>query len=620
MNIFSKFSALALFLASAFVNVGAQEYIVPLGSNAVLQNQSERTVKKKVQDVLVELPFIDDFSYDTPYPSFDLWADDYAYINNGYAIDPPTIGVATLDALDWNGSVYPFATISPATFDADYLTSYPINLNYPAADSIYLSFFYQPQGNGLEPKPYDSLCVDFYDPEAEVWINVWQIPGDTLHSFKQVMIPITENRFLKEGFRFGFRNKASLPLNSEYSDKRGNVDHWNIDYVRLDANRSITDTVIRDVAFIEATPSMLKKYSAIPWDHFKTAYNTIYLPYVRLNYFNNDSAIRNVTRSMSVYDEVWSELYSPGNSSSQDILPGTGLSHDITSIYPFQFSRGDTASFSIKSWLRTDDFDNKRNDTLYKRQVFRDYFSYDDGTAERGYGLRGQGSNNGLIAVRFDSYIADELGGVDIYFTQLKDSLNLGYYFKFMVWNDFDGMPGELIYEGETDYTAVYSDNLNKFVRFPFERTVGVNGKFYVGVLQYNQFLLNIGLDVNTPAGGNLLYSLGGDWLVSSAPGSLMLRPFVQRNYSSVRDKEQQHASLNIRPNPASEYIGVDIPFETDNQEYSLSIFDITGKLVKTFVNYREEIYIGNIEEGLYIVTLSNPKGMIKTGKLLIGR
>jgi hypothetical protein len=390
--------------------------------------------------------------------------------------------------------------------------------------------------------------------------------------------------------------------------------------VRLDRNRNASDTVIRDVAFSELPGSMLKKYESIPWDHFKVGYNTIYNPYVSINYFNNDSIIRNVTRSLEIYDEVWDELYSPGNSSAQDILPGTLSSYDISSIYPFQFSRGDTSIYTIKTWLRTDDFDNKANDTIQRKQVFKDYFAYDDGSAERAYGLRGQGTNNGLIAVRFDSYIADELGGVDVYFTQLKDSLNLGYYFKFMVWNDFEGMPNELIYEDETDYSVVYADLLNKYVRFKFKQPVGISGKFYVGILQFNQFLLNIGLDVNKPSNGNLLYNLGSEWLQSSAPGTLMLRPFVQRSYSSAIEEDPEFNTIKIWPNPADEYIRFAQPEGAMDTDIQISIYDITGKLVDSYKRFQQEIFTGALPEGIFFVFFSSPTGVFKTEKILIRR
>lgn len=620
MRFFSKTSVLCLLLATAVTVATAQEYLLPLKNNPQLQNSDQPALKKAANEGLLELPLLDDFSYNSVYPDPAIWADNYVYINNGYAVNPPTIGVATMDALDQNGSVYPFATVSPKTFDADVLTSHPVNLNYPASDSIYLSFFYQPQGNGLEPQPHDSLCVDFFDPVAEQWINVWSVPGDTLRAFRQVMIPIRDTLFLKEGFRFVFRNRASLPKNTDYRDKWGNVDHWNIDYVRLDRNRNLADTILRDVAFHKPIPSLLKNYESIPWDHFGVGYNTIYLPNITLNYFNNDSAIRNVTRSASIYDEVYDNLFNPGNTTTQDILPGTAVSHNISTIYPFQFARGDTASYLIKAWLRTDAFDNKLNDTIFRRQVFRDYFAYDDGTAERAYGLRGQGTGNGRFAVRFNSFIADELGGVDIYFTQLKDSLNLGYYFKFMVWDDDNGVPGNIIYEDEPDYAVEYADSLNRFIRYKFKETVSISGTFYVGLLQYNQFLLNIGMDINKPANGNLLYNLANEWQTSSAPGSLLLRPFVMRSYSSVGSTKPEITNLKIGPNPAGDYLFVEPSPEAAAARIQLSVYDITGRVVESYGEIGREVFTGHLPEGMYLFRFTSDKFHFKTERIIIKR
>jgi hypothetical protein len=618
MRLIFKFFLSGMLLMLSLPAVFAQEYVIPLAGNDVLHNHDRPAVKKSAGDIMLELPFQDDFSYRSHYPSIELWAEDDAYINNGYAVDPPSIGVATLDALDYNGSVYPFATISPETFEADFLTSYPINLNYPASDSIYLSFFYQPQGTGLEPNPHDSLCLDFYNPTTKEWKNIWRVPGDTLKDFEQVMVPIADTSYLKEGFRFGFRNLASLPRNDDYIDKRGNVDHWNIDYVRLSRNRSYTDTVIRDVAFTRPVPSMLKNYESIPWDHFGVGYNTIYLPYITLNYYNNDSATRIVTRRAEIYNEVWDERFDPGNTSAQDILPGSFVSHNINSVYPFKFNRGDTASYRIKAWIQTDDFDNKSNDTVYRTQRFRDYFAYDDGTAERAYGLRGQGTNNGLIAVKFSSFIADELGGVDIYFTQLLDSLNLDYYYKFMVWDDDEGKPGTLLYSDQVDHTVVYSDQINRYARFFFAEKVPVSGTFYVGLLQYNMFLLNIGLDINKPAGGNLFYNIGNGWVPSEAPGSLMIRPFVDRPYSVSVQDQVKGVPVRIWPNPATELVRIDVSDRTaSTDQVTVTVRDITGRIVGSYRG-TTEIPVSNLPAGIYLFTVGSNQQVFGTERIII--
>lgn len=619
MRLISKFCILLVILLALAPSVSAQEYILPLGDNPQLKGIDFPVVKKALIADTLQLPITDDFSYNSVFPDSRIWSDQHAYINYGYAVNPPSYGVATLDALDFNGSVYANATISPKTFSADSLTSQPINLEYPASDSIYLSFFYQPQGNGLEPMPYDSLCLDFYDSDSSQWVNVWRVPGDTLRPFRQVLIPVKDERYLKKGFRFLFRNKASLPLNDDYLDKRGNVDHWNIDYVRLDRNRNYADTILRDVAFSSPLPSMLKFYENMPWNHFEIGYNTLYRPYVILNYFNNDSAIRNVTRRMEIYDELWDELYNPSNASAQDIPPATFGTDSILNNYPFDFSRGETARYKIKAWLRTDDFDNRANDTMYRTQVFRDYFAYDDGSAERAYGLRGQGTANGLIAVRFQSFVADELGGIDIYFTQLKDSINENYYFRLMVWNDFEGKPGELIYEDDIDHSVFYTSSINKFKRFLFKEPVNISsGTYYVGLLQYNQYLLNIGLDINKPAYGNLLYNLGSEWLTSSAPGALMMRPFVMHSYSSSGKQKQLQAEIRVWPNPANDFLRIELPEDTDQKDIRITLYDITGKLVLTENEYRNELFTGALPDGIYLLSLYSKSRVFRTERVII--
>ena len=47
------------------------------------------------------------FPISSVYPDQTFWSDAYAFINNNYCIEPVTNGVATLDALDADGSIYP---------------------------------------------------------------------------------------------------------------------------------------------------------------------------------------------------------------------------------------------------------------------------------------------------------------------------------------------------------------------------------------------------------------------------------------------------------------------------------------------------------------------------------
>ena len=213
---------------------GQGEWLLPLHSNPVIRKYLKdhpETTKVGAYKIIVtsdtiQLPFIDDFSYDGIYPNQNLWSDSNVYINRDFPINPPTIGVATFDGLNKYG--LPYSTNSYDSI-ADHLTSRYINLNYPSDTTIWLSFFYEPAGHSLYP-PYngDSLKLEFENPADSSWDIVWSTPGNTDSTnnsvFTQVMINIRDSVYLNSGFRFRFTNIANLAQDE---------DQWNLDYVRL---------------------------------------------------------------------------------------------------------------------------------------------------------------------------------------------------------------------------------------------------------------------------------------------------------------------------------------------------------------------------------------------------
>ena len=190
-----------------------------------------------------------------------------------------------------------------------------------------------------------------------------------------------------------------------------------------------------------------------------------------------------------------------------------------------------------------------------------------------------------------------------------------------MVWDDIDGKPGNLIYEDGKDHTAVYSDALNKYVRFKFDQAVSISGKFYVGILQYREFLLNIGVDVSKTNSGDILYNEGIGWEQSEVPGTLMFRPFVLRNYSLTDETNiSKPGHIKIWPNPADDYIRLEPQDFLLEGTTIINIFDISGKLYRTSNKFIEEMYIGDLPEGFYFISFSSSNRLLKTEKLLIRR
>ena len=583
----------------------AQEVITPLFSNprAAQVHSEKNSARKSAQASLLELPLFDDFSNSSLVADTGSWTDAYAFVNNNFCINPVSNGVATLDALDADGSIYTHATLHPATFVADHLTSKRINLQYPASDSIYLSFLWQAGGLCDLPEEGDSLMVDFYAADSSQWINVWRIPGTSLQEFKHAMIPITSDRFLTGDFRFRFRNRASLSRSNDYPDKRSNVDYWHVDYVRLDRMRSFSDTILRDVAFYTPLGSVLKEFSSIPWSHFEVAYNTTINGFVSARYRNNDSISRNVTRSLNILEPWYNESYNPGTPTAQDLPAHSDTLVDLNFIYPFEFQRGDSALIRFKAALRTDAMDPKVNDTVIHDQWFRDYYSYDDGTAEAGYGLRASGTAGALVAMRYFAYETDRLGGVYIYFNQVYDSLNLkDYSFNLMVWDEEGGIPGQIIHEDETSYKPRYTSTYTGFIKYEFTEPVPVSGPFFVGWRQDKAFLLNVGLDRNRRPDPHVMYFNMGSWEESQAPGVILFRPFLWDGITGVEEGSASTREFEVYPNPASDRVWLNLPDEILGQESMLRVYDSSGRQMHHSRLNARNLDLAGYQPGIYFL------------------
>ena len=240
-----------------FIICSAQEVITTFNFNPSVtkkyQEIKNNTLKKNPVTLdTLSLPFMDDFSKEDVYPDATLWTDSSVFINRDYPIAPPTLGVATFDGVSKTGCPYDTTLQIANSQPADTLTSKPINLSGLSADStVILSFFWQAKGRGNDPEHNDSLLLQFYNPSDSTWKTVWYKNGynptsnDTV--FRLQMIPFNDAAFLQNGFKFRFRNYATI---------FGNVDHWHIDYVFLDKSRTMGDTIFSDAAFVYNSTSL----------------------------------------------------------------------------------------------------------------------------------------------------------------------------------------------------------------------------------------------------------------------------------------------------------------------------------------------------------------------------
>jgi len=600
---------LYIFILHVLVAISpAQEVIIGLQSNYSITSVKNRQENNKASATLdtLELPFFDDFSNQNVFPDNKKWLDNFVFINNTYSDQQITKGIATFDALDEFGRLY--ETASSSGFKADQLTSQPINLSYPASENIWFSFFYQPGGLSDIPETNDSLTLQFLAPDENLWYSVWKVGGIANQKFKPVIIKIDESRFLQKGFQFRFINYASLSLNQSEPSMSGNCDIWNIDYILLDKNRNAGDTIFPDVAFTLSLRSLLNSHEAMPWNQFREIKFQEMGYKIPVHYRNNDIIKRNVTRNFEIWDvykNAQSHFFSAG---ARDIDPLTNIDYDAKFFYNYynpSTANYDSAIFRVTCILKTDEFDPKGNDTLIYYQNFTNYFAFDDGSSEAGYGINGLGSRNAMVAYRFESFIQDTLRAIQICFNDSYLNANKRT-FDLMVWDDNNGIPGNILYS-EEEVMVEQGPMINGFYTYKIPAGVMIDNLFYVGWRQRTETFLNAGLDINTSHEGKQFYSLNGEWNQSQVESSIMIRPVVGAPLITTAIDITFYRNKNlikVWPNPASDYININ----TEDLQLSglsyITIIDLYGrKLIKVAAS--ECIDISSLNEGAYILLVS---------------
>ena len=396
----------------------SQEIVTGLQYNPVIIDKVREMRLQKQQPSLedtipVGLPFFDDFSSGGVFPSSLRWIDRYTYVNNDFPLYPIDYGAVTFDAINDSGNMYPNGVPGPQTFIADRLTSRYIRLDslftpvvraYHPSDSIYLSFYYQPQGRGRAPSATDSLVLQFFIRSAydsitptdtthfpEIWKNIWSSPGMSLDTFyfhnnayfKRVMIPIIDSTLLfKKHFRFRFFNYVSLTSSGQPS-WQSNCDEWNIDNVYMNYGRSKRDTVNAEIRFVDRAPSMLKNYTSMPYPQYSNDPASEMVDTLSVILTNRDITSHNVSYSYYVTNPTgsFSKTY---NSSPFIILPyfqyNFGyLMHPPVSWF-FPIVNADSNIFMMKHIVRDMTPGSIYGDTIIGYQKFYNYYAYDDGT------------------------------------------------------------------------------------------------------------------------------------------------------------------------------------------------------------------------------------------------
>jgi len=638
---------LALF-AGLMHDIAAQEGVElrPLQVNTQLVNAKKALPKKSTKSLL--LPFFDDFSsLRSPRPNDTLWQDDHVFINADFPIFPPTIGVATFDALNADGRLYDTATTSP--FPADTLTSQPIRLDtiFPAgsepqpltkASNIYLSFYYQPGGGlgssrGRAPAKNDKLILEFRVNDS-VWNEVWKTNGQTLEEFcplcatdtadrckaffKQVFVPVDSSIYMYDGFQFRFRNISTV-------DPRGSASgQWHLDYVYLAPFRDTNDVFSHDVAFVNRGERVLKDFHAIPITQFKGNKDTI--ERMRLLVRNLDTAAVTTAYVYRIFNQngqivdstpalhLWKQLVYPFNSNGFDTIKRDPNQYPA---YPFPIANAQTSqTFTIQHILTPENPDRSAaNDTMEQTVHFGNYYAYDDGTPEMGFGFVGNYVKNSQFAYQFPLRVSDTLTAVQIWFNPTLEDMSRAY-FNLSVWKGAanDGSPNSSPIDVSGRIEPIYNEKAG-YVEFPLDTLIILDtGSFFIGFQQQSDAYLNIGFDQNNNALNRMFYHnvLYNEWLPVFYYGSVMMRPVfgTRGTPTGFCEKGIEAADkISIYPNPSDGTVFVE---SSENAVNSYELYDLSGRRLVQKMCKATQFSISLPERsGVYILLLSTDKGLV---------
>jgi hypothetical protein len=448
------------------------------------------------------------------------------------------------------------------------------------------------------------------------WAQLWfttglpsgQIPEN---KFNYIKINITDAQMLTDGARLRFRNTATISNDPSHARSAG---IFNLDHIYVGSDRAgMRD--IPDVAFSRPMPSFMRDYQNLPYWHI-SARNSMY------NWSSFNYTVRNFdteTRKLN-YGIQARKLFAPYTEQTVAAPDEEDLNGRQSKTEPFAYSfyidiqdfitrNADNrreASYELRYFFNDASQElpspYRRNDTISRIFSFQDYYAYDDGTSEAGYGLRGETRMS--AAQKFTVYKEDTLRAVSIHFNPTANNpLMPDKRFFLAVWADNSGRPGELLYYSPAIETVSMDRKArNYFQDFAIQPQgiasgsshLTVSGDIHVGWVQVADFLLNVGLDLNNTAANKISYKVGADWEQGQVRNPMMIR-LKMGSYTGTPASSNTLDVLHAWPNPASGQLCTNAP-----EGHTVSIIGAAG--ISLSCSNRCGIDISGLSPGIYCV------------------
>lgn len=603
------FSCFALLLLQSEKGYAQFVEIAPVHQQK-FSKRSANDLSSRIQNINT-LPFWDDFS-----TGIDTlkWTFAGASYTETIGQNPPSLGAILFNGVDQSGR--PYSNQIRDQGESDFLTSKPFDLSTLSPtqkERLYLSFFWQAGGKAEAPDDNDQLTLQILNAEGN-WVPVWfKRGGEDLDrtTFTQEILKIRPE-WQHEAFQFRFLSNGR---------QIGPFDSWLIDYVYLNFNRSESDLSYRDRALTQRNQVTLGEYSAYPLELLQNEQSGLWSQ-VQNEFLNLETRFRAMEYSIQLEDTLGNQLLSINDDTPFNPVPNSlerrsFLSREFDEIpvpgsetnlvFSTSLTTGDGLLFKVQNGdtIRYSSVDYRLNDTLKTVFPLRDFFAYDNGSADYSAGIN---QRSGQLAVKFDTPESVYLKGVSINFT---NAMQANQAIDIVVWDEIDKSP-VLVKESLIPAKIPGQD----FIYYSLDTNLRVSGQFHIGFTQFTNDFIHVGLDKVNDHSDKIFYNVGSGWVQNEeVKGALMIRPHVTLA-PPFEESEIPGSSIRIYPNPVVGKLFVEGEFA------EITIFDSFGRQILLPREQNDEGEIVNFEgqrPGIYVINLFSTSGP-KSFRILVNK
>lgn len=638
MQTYSKSGHLLLIVLILMPVFGFSQSVIVLGEDSELsrpvympfQPAGSRGTTPDTISLSAQQPFFDDFSYDALSPDTNFWfipPGDIStpVITHNNSINPPSRGVVTFDGAKSNGEAYNPGNLTSGV--TDQLLSHYIDLSsFSPASQLRLSFFLQPQGLGEAPEAIDSFRVFFRTNETspDNFRKVFAAGGSSNRPFKQHSIALDDPAYFHKGFQLVFQATGS---------QNGFLDLWHLDYVLLAPGRTVADTTYDDVSVTQVLSSPLHPYTSIPVHHYQNT-SGLMKPF-QVSFHNLSPNAKSISATATIKDPVGGTIFSSGFTQFQSVsfTPYASKAASFGGLSDQPLNKISAYELEVSLPGGSDGFSG--NNELTKIFSVDSVFAYDDGEADRSFGLNQAWG----FGIQVDMDQPDTLTAVWISFVPTVNYNPVtgqatymgGRPFRLTVWKD--PHPDSVLLQQIGNMNVTYGGRPNHFERFTIPPTE-VPGTFWVGVQQTDSKPIGVGYDMNYDNDALTYWDSIGHWVNVRMGGSLMIRPEMKNTFAlpaSAENAFKLSSPIRLYPNPVT---GNQIYFSLEEVRngslYKANLVDMSGRIImeaETPLTYSGR-YAFDIPDtlpgGIYLwrhqIIYPDGKAYFATEKILISR